>query len=528
MADIVALGLSLDASKVLTARDKANRALDSISRSSKKTQASVSALQKGFGRLLGAAGALVGIAALTRGFRAMVSAVKAGEQSAAKLDAVLKATGFSAGRTAEQINRLGKEMARTTLFDDDAIRDTSAVLATFRKVQGDVFNDAIGLIADMATVLGTDLKSAALQVGKVLQDPVARIGEMSRAGITFTKAQKDMVRAMVEVGDTAGAQGIILNELRMEFGGAAAAANVGLSGAIRQTTKSWDDFLESLGRTGPTQAKLGGFFGLMESFFRKRILTTDPLEDLIIKQEEINALIDERRRGGVNVQEVEEIKRLLEELNKVKQQMNIIGDMRGRDQRLAEEAAAAAVEAAERERAVALERAARLKAAQTQAEEFNAKQKALAQAWQRSWGRAIENTQDSFADFFENLLTGGVDSFKEFARQVLDVWIKLTAQIAATQLFQFALGTSLGQSLAAPGIPKLKTADDFLQASASPGGDFASQGGVTVNQTIQFNVAAMDAASFQQFAEQNKGVIAGVVGQAAQESVALRRAFRGR
>ncbi len=528
MADIVALGLSLDASKVLTARDKANRALDSISRSSKKTQASVSALQKGFGRLLGAAGALVGIAALTRGFRAMVSAVKAGEQSAAKLDAVLKATGFSAGRTAEQINRLGKEMARTTLFDDDAIRDTSAVLATFRKVQGDVFNDAIGLIADMATVLGTDLKSAALQVGKVLQDPVARIGEMSRAGITFTKAQKDMVRAMVEVGDTAGAQGIILNELRMEFGGAAAAANVGLSGAIRQTTKSWDDFLESLGRTGPTQAKLGGFFGFLDEFFRKRIQTDDPLEDLIIQLDEINTLIEKRRRGGVSRRERGEIERLEEEAAKTRQLMNLIEDARGRERRLAAEAATEATAAADRERELALERAARLKAAQTQAEEFNAKQKALAQAWERSWGRAIENTQDSFAEFFKSLLTGGVSSFEEFAKRVLDIWIDLTAQIAATKLFQAFLSTGLGQSLAAPGTPELKTADDFLQASASPGGDFASQGGVTVNQTIQFNVAAMDAASFQQFAEQNKGVIAGVVGQAAQESVALRRAFRGR
>ncbi len=140
MADIVQLGLALDSSKVLTARDKTNRALDSISRSSRKTQQSVSALQKGFARFAGAAAGLLGVAAVTRGFRAMVEAVKAGEQSGAKLNAVLKATGFSAQRTASQINRLSQEMADSTLFNDDEIRNTAAVLLTFRNIQGEVFD----------------------------------------------------------------------------------------------------------------------------------------------------------------------------------------------------------------------------------------------------------------------------------------------------------------------------------------------------------------------------------------------------
>ena len=175
------------------------------------------------------------------------------------------------------------------------------------------------------------------------------------------------------------------------------------------------------------------------------------------------------------------------------------------------------------ERALAVERKARLDRAQKDAEEWNAKQRVLARAWERSWGRAIENTQDSFADFFESLLTGGVDSFKDFAKQILDVWIKLTAQIAATKLFQFALSTSLGQSVTAGGVPDLKDVPKSL-----PGGQASqSSQAAAVSVVVNFNIAAMDSASFQQFAEQNRGTIAGVVAQAVQDSVGLRRAFKG-
>ena len=43
-------------------------------------------------------------------------------------------------------------------------------------------------------------------------------------GVTFTQGQKDQIAAMVEAGDTMGAQKIIFAELKTEFGGAAKAA----------------------------------------------------------------------------------------------------------------------------------------------------------------------------------------------------------------------------------------------------------------------------------------------------------------
>jgi phage-related protein len=68
------------------------------------------------------------------------------------------------------------------------------------------------------------LKTANIQLGKALNDPVKGITALSKVGVSFTEQQKAQIATMVKAGDTAGAQKIILGELGKEFGGAAAAA----------------------------------------------------------------------------------------------------------------------------------------------------------------------------------------------------------------------------------------------------------------------------------------------------------------
>lgn len=194
--------------------------------------------------VLGAAG----FGSMTVALRSVVGAVQEAEQSSHKLDAVLKATGFSAGLTRKQMDDLAESMARSTLFDDEQVRNASAVFATFRNIQGDTFREGIKLAADMSTVMGQDLQSSVVQLGKALNNPVEGISALTRVGVAFTETQKQMIEQFVALGDIAGAQRIILQELAVEFGGAAAGANQGLTGAIRSATKAWDEFLEALGR----------------------------------------------------------------------------------------------------------------------------------------------------------------------------------------------------------------------------------------------------------------------------------------
>jgi phage-related protein len=145
----------------------------------------------------------------------------------AQTQAVVKSTGEAAGLTAEQMGEMASSMSASagqSLFSDDAILGAQNVLATFTNIKGQNFGMATQSILDMSQALGMDLDSAAMQVGKALNDPVAGLAALSRSGVQFTAEQEAMIKAMVEAGNVAGAQEVMMKELNTQFGGSAAAA----------------------------------------------------------------------------------------------------------------------------------------------------------------------------------------------------------------------------------------------------------------------------------------------------------------
>ena len=100
---------------------------------------------------------------------------------------------------------------------------------------------------DLATVLDQDLKSASIQLGKALNDPVANLSALSRSGIQFSTSQKEVIKSLAETGRLAEAQGVILEELERQYGGQAeAAAKVG-TGLLEQLNNVVGDVQELLG-----------------------------------------------------------------------------------------------------------------------------------------------------------------------------------------------------------------------------------------------------------------------------------------
>lgn len=142
----------------------------------------------------------------------------------AKLAAVIEATGGAAGYTADQMADMAMELRQITQVDDDVIKGAQTVLATFKEIRGDEFKRTTAAAVDMAAVLGGDASGAAMQLGKALNDPEKGLTMLTKAGVTFSAEQQKMIKAMVEAGDTAGAQRAILGELEGQFGGAAKAA----------------------------------------------------------------------------------------------------------------------------------------------------------------------------------------------------------------------------------------------------------------------------------------------------------------
>ena len=175
----------------------------------------------------------------------------AGWQSAFRqTQAVVESTGMAAGFTAEQMGEMAQALsasAGASLFTDDQILGAQNVLATFTKVQGIQFEGATQSALDMAQALGMDVSSAAMMMGKALNDPVKGLSALSRSGVSFTEEQKAMVEAMVEAGDVAGAQNLILKEMEVQFGGSALAATETFAGSQVLLQEAFNGVKETLG-----------------------------------------------------------------------------------------------------------------------------------------------------------------------------------------------------------------------------------------------------------------------------------------
>jgi phage-related protein len=182
---------------------------------------------------------------------------KAEEQARveAQLDAVLKSTGGSAGMTADEVKNLASELQKVTNYGDETTIAAENMLLTFTNIGKDVFPDTTKAVLDMSTAMGQDLQSTAVQVGKALQDPVEGVTALQRVGVRLTEQQKDQVAAMMDAGDAAGAQRVILAELNKEFGGSAEAA-VAADHGMTQMSNRMGDMQEKIGmKLMPIMAK---------------------------------------------------------------------------------------------------------------------------------------------------------------------------------------------------------------------------------------------------------------------------------
>lgn len=176
--------------------------------------------------------------------------LKAGADSQkadAQLASAFKSMKASAFTSIAALNEHATALAEATQFDDEGIKHAEAVLLTFGNVTGDVFTQGVDLAADMSAALGQDLQSSTIQLGKALNDPIKGLTSLRRVGVAFTEDQQAMITSMVEAGDTAGAQGVIIAELGREFGGTAKAIGSTDAGVAAQAFEDLGEAGESIG-----------------------------------------------------------------------------------------------------------------------------------------------------------------------------------------------------------------------------------------------------------------------------------------
>lgn len=234
-----------------------------------------------------------------------INAVKAYNESAAaaaKFNAVVRATGGAAGITTEEMQRFASQLQSVTTFEDDATVGAASLLATFKSVNGDVFKEAIKSSQDLATIMGTDLQGAIMQIGKALESPEIGLVALRRSGISFTDAQIEQIKKLVAEGKKQEAQLIILKEVQSQVGGAARAAANTAEGAWKQLGNAIGDLMEQIGsnieKTTPLAEYLKDEVERLVAVINSQDLTFWEKLKVIIAEDEqaINKLYKEEKR----------------------------------------------------------------------------------------------------------------------------------------------------------------------------------------------------------------------------------------
>lgn len=221
-------------------KQRVKRDCEDVSRAFKRTGGFASSAAK-------KVAALFAGAAVLRGMKSMIDAMEKQEVAERKLEAVLKATGQAAGFSALELKKYASELQRTTRFGDETIISAQALLATFTQIQGPIFKQAIAMATSMSTIFGQDLTASVVQLGKALNDPIRGVNALRRAGVSFNAQQLEQIRVLQQSGDLMGAQKVILDELKAEFGGMAEAAATTFGGALDQAKNSFGDLMETIG-----------------------------------------------------------------------------------------------------------------------------------------------------------------------------------------------------------------------------------------------------------------------------------------
>ena len=182
-----------------------------------------------------------------------VAAARDSNRVTAQINAVIKSTRGAAGLSAKGFSDLATQISKTAAVDDDLIAGGEAILATFTNIKANTpertFQRAEQAAVDMAAAMGhgevtaEGLQTANIQLGKALNDPIKGMTALQKVGVTFSAQQKKQIQDFITTGQTAKAQGVILDEVAKEFGGSAASNAT----ATKKLAVAWGNAQEVLG-----------------------------------------------------------------------------------------------------------------------------------------------------------------------------------------------------------------------------------------------------------------------------------------
>lgn len=194
-------------------------------------------------RLFGIRSLIAGLGA-GLALRGIVRATGEQEQAVAAVADGIRRLGENTQLTTAGLQEMAAGLQQITTFGDETILRMQSLLLTFRNIDGSHFDRVTEAALNLATVIGQEPRDAALQLAKALEDPIQGLTALRRSGTVFSAAQTDVIRKLHETGRVAEAQGLILDELERQYGGAARAARDTLAGSLAALRNAFGDLFE--------------------------------------------------------------------------------------------------------------------------------------------------------------------------------------------------------------------------------------------------------------------------------------------
>jgi hypothetical protein len=192
----------------------------------------VGSISKGINRTLGAIGVGLSAAAFINFTKEAIRGAEAAEIADRRLLQVTESMDLFGKRAEIVTGRLSKFADTQELLTGvqaESIKQVQATLMTF----GDLAKsaDEVNGSFDRATKAALDLAAAgfgsaetnAIQLGKALNDPIKGLTALAKSGVTFTEAEKERIKTLVESNKIGEAQALILAAIEKQVGGTAAA-----------------------------------------------------------------------------------------------------------------------------------------------------------------------------------------------------------------------------------------------------------------------------------------------------------------
>jgi hypothetical protein len=221
----------------------------------KRLEKQTSSLRKSTERLQRAAGTtlknsfkVAGVAAafLAYNIKQGINELVEWEDAQLQVTAAIKSTNGAAHVSSQMVEDLAKKYAELVMAEDDVILSAESIILRYPNVTKKAFEPALKAALDLAAATGKDVTSAARDMARSLNDPVAGLSRLTRQGVTFTEGEKKKIAALVESGKRFRAQTIILDKVNQQFGGTAQKASEGYRGSMVRLNKAIKNLQQAL------------------------------------------------------------------------------------------------------------------------------------------------------------------------------------------------------------------------------------------------------------------------------------------